>query len=290
MDPTARAPTAARAPSAAGAPTAGNARTTARAPTAAERLTGALREAASVLWPVACSGCGALDVAVCPDCRALVLAAPVSEWLDELPLVAAAAYDGPVRALIAAVKEHGGRAESRALGAGLALALAALPSAEPVLVPSSREGMRRRGFDPVVLVARGAGLRASALRRRPAGRRAGAQKERTIDERQLAARGSLVLPQRAALALAGRPVVIVDDVVTSGATVREAVRALRAAGCTPVGIAAVARTAKRVPPALGKPMVAGGRVSARKSAQQPLAPTPNLTGGHDGDHIRRKGR
>src|SRR5690606_11982054 len=130
-------------------------------------------------------------------------------------------------------------------GAGLALALAALPQAELVRVPSSRAGMRRRGFDPVALVLRAAGRRATSVRRGWAAS-GGAQKERTGAEREAAARGSLVLPGRAALALAGRPVVVVDDVVTSGATVREAVRALRAAGCEPVALAAVARPRKRV--------------------------------------------
>ncbi|GEK79601.1 ComF family protein [Agrococcus baldri] len=209
-------------------------------------LGAALREAASVLWPVACGGCGALDVAVCPACRALLTAGPVRELLDGLPLVAAAEYAGPVRALVGALKEHGAAAEARALGAGLALALATLPAAEPVLVPSSGEGMRRRGFDPVALVARGAGLRPSALRRDRSAGVGGSQKERTVAERERAARGTLVLPKRLRDSLAGRPVVVVDDVVTSGATVREAVRALRAAGCEPVGIAAVARTPRRI--------------------------------------------
>ncbi|MCH1883843.1 phosphoribosyltransferase family protein [Agrococcus sp. ARC_14] len=209
-------------------------------------LTAALREAASVLWPVACAGCDALDVAVCAACRALLLAGPVREVLDGLPLVAAAEYAGPVRSLVVACKEHGARAEARALAAGLQLVLAVLPEAELVRVPSSRAGMRRRGFDPVALVVRAAGLRSIALRRGGAARRSGAQKERTVAERALAAQGSLVLPPRAVRALGGRPVVVVDDVVTSGATVREAVRALRAAGCEPVGIAAVARTQRRV--------------------------------------------
>lgn len=227
MEPTARAPTTAEA-------------------TLAERLTAALREAASVLWPVECAGCGALDVAVCPSCRLLLLEGLVRESLDGLPLVAAAEYAGPVRALIGSLKEHGGRAEARALGAGLALALAALPRAELVLVPSSREGMRRRGFDPVALVARAAGLRPGGLRQTASAGAGGAQKERTVVERESAAHGSLVLPKRVARTLVGARVVVVDDVVTSGATVREAVRALRAAGCEPVGIAAVARTPRRI--------------------------------------------
>ncbi|SDS37969.1 ComF family protein [Agrococcus carbonis] len=217
----------------------------------------ALREAASALWPVECAGCGALDVAVCAACRALVLDAPVRERLDGLPLAAAAEYAGPVRALVAACKERGARAEARALGAGLAAAVAALPEAALVRVPASRAGMRRRGFDPVALVARAAGLRSIALRRAGRPDAAGAQKERSVAERERAAHGSLALPRRAARALAGASVVVVDDVVTSGATVREAVRALRAAGCLPVGIAAVARTPRRLADAWTNVSIAG---------------------------------
>jgi len=207
-------------------------------------IAAALREAASVLWPVACAGCGAVDVAVCGACSAALRAGPLREALDGVPLLAAAAYEGPARDLVAACKERGGRAEARALGAGLALAIAAAPAGALVRVPSSRDGMRRRGFDPVVLVLRAAGLRATPLRRIRGG---GAQKQRSAEARRAAAVGSLALPSSAARRLEGRAVVVVDDVVTSGSTAREAVRAVRAAGCRPVAIVAVARTPKRVP-------------------------------------------
>lgn len=207
----------------------------------------AVREAASVLWPVACAGCGALDVAVCPACAGLLLAGPERELLDGVPLVAAARYEGAVRALVGACKERGDRATARALGAGLALAIAAAPAGALVRVPSSRAGMRERGFDPVELVLRGAGLRAVPLRRVAGRAPPGAQKERSADERALAARGSLQLAPRHRARLAGVAAVLVDDVVTSGATAREGLRALRAAGCEPVAIAAVARTERRLP-------------------------------------------
>lgn len=206
-----------------------------------------MREAASVLWPVECAGCGAPDAAVCAACRALLLGGPVHERLDGLPLVAAAGYDGAVRALVIACKEQGAAAQARALGAGLAAAVEALPDAGLVRVPSSREGMRRRGFDPVALIVRAAGMRCVALRRTGSADPAGSQKQRTADERKAAVSGSLRLPPRAARVLAGRTAVVVDDVVTSGATVREAIRALRSAGVEPVGVAAVARTPRRHP-------------------------------------------
>lgn len=204
-------------------------------------LAAAVAEAVAVLWPRACAGCGASDAAVCGACRAALAGPLVRERLGGLPLVAAAHYGGAARAIVRAAKEHGGGAEAAALAAGLARALAAAPGGDEavvVRVPSSREGLRRRGFDPVRLVLRRAGVAAPALRR--VGRE-GTQKGRAAGERRAAARGSLAVPAVLARRLRGREVVVVDDVVTTGATALEAVRALRAAGARPVAIAAVAR-------------------------------------------------
>jgi predicted amidophosphoribosyltransferase len=54
--------------------------------------------------------------------------------------------------------------------------------------------------------------------------------------------GSMVASRR----LEGRECLIVDDIVTSGATVAEAARAIRSAGGSVVGAAAIARTPRRV--------------------------------------------
>lgn len=175
-------------------------------------------------------------------------------------LDAAFAYEGPVRVLVLELKLRG-RVDLAPMlaprfGTLVAAALADAPGALLVRVPPSRAGARRRGFDPVDLLLRrsrapvGARSRSLTRRRTPRPRRpvgngagtvgpagivgpagtagtAGAhgQKGRSALERVEATVGTL-----RAHGVAGHDVVVVDDVVTTGVTMAEAVRAVRAAG------------------------------------------------------------
>jgi ComF family protein len=159
------------------------------------------------------------------------------------PLAAAAPYAGPVRGVLLAHKERGRLALVRPLASTLAAAVRALdPPAGTVLVPvpSSPAAVRERGHDHArrlaAATARRTGLRARPLLRqaRPVADSAGL----TAAERALNLRGAL----RARRPLDGLRVLVVDDVVTTGATLREAVRALRAAGAQVHGVAVVAVT------------------------------------------------
>lgn len=204
----------------------------------------ALREAAGVLWPLDCAGCGVAGSAVCNACMQRLTGGIVRESIAGVPLVAAATYEGEVRAIIRQTKELGGRASSRALAVSLVGAIEAVPPTPEgmrrvfVRVPSSREGLRRRGFDPVHLVLRRARVRATPLRRV---RGSGPQKVRSAAQRHAAAVGSLAPSPSLAAQIRGNSVVIIDDVVTTGATALEAVRAVRAAGAKEVVIVAMAR-------------------------------------------------
>jgi len=112
------------------------------------------------------------------------------------------------------------------------------PSLVMVPVPSSRASVRRRGFDHMATLAshtaRRLGMRWSPLLRRI--RHVEDQVGRGVSDRMLSQKGSM---QARAGASA---VVVVDDVVTTGATVIEAVRALRVAGHYVCGVATVADT------------------------------------------------
>ena len=105
-------------------------------------------------------------------------------------------------------------------------------------VPASGASLRARGFRVVDLVARQAGVRP---RRLLAVRRAGADQRGLGRAQRLEnVRGGML-----AHSVAGRRVVIVDDVVTTGATLLEAARALRAGGALVVGAATIASTPLR---------------------------------------------
>lgn len=217
----------------------------------------ALTAVVALLLPVVCVGCGTPDHALCRGCHALLRELPGrTRLVAGVRLDAAFEYEGTVRTLVLEWKLRGrsdvvGPLTART-GALVRAALAAAPGAVVVRVPPSRRGARRRGFDPVVSVLRRAGLRRTpALRRLPvhptaadpadvvAAWAGGGQKERTALERVAATVGSL---SAAALAdgLHGRDVVLVDDVVTTGVTMAEAVRAVRAVGGRPVRCVAVA--------------------------------------------------
>lgn len=171
-----------------------------------------------------------------------------------LPVVhAAAPYAREVRAVLIAHKERGALALTGALGAALAGAVRAGLGPEPsrstaesragpvilVPVPSARWAVRRRGHDPVrrmALVAAGRLRRAGVPARVAAVLR---QRRPVVDQAGLDARrrrenlaGALEVRAGGAELLAGGRIVLVDDLITTGASLAEAARALRTAAGT----------------------------------------------------------
>ncbi|MFJ8668961.1 ComF family protein [Streptomyces sp. NPDC093600] len=208
------------------------------------------REIAGLVLPVACGGCGRARVELCPPCRAELTGPgprrvrPAPEPAG-LPVVhAAAPYADAVRSVLLAHKERGALFLARPLGDALAEAVKAAAGpwdaagAGPLLlvpVPSSRRSVRARGHDPTRRIAL-----AAAGRLRRSGRAARVipllrQRREVADQAGLGARGRLanlagaleVVPGGARLAGRGR-VVLVDDLMTTGASLAEAARALRA--------------------------------------------------------------
>lgn len=225
-------------------------------------LLGAL---ADLVLPRTCAGCGLPGQILCRRCAALLAvprpAAPRRFPWGFPPTVAAGAYSGPVRPAVNAFKERGRTELAGPLGTALALAVAAVVSAVPdasgpvllVPVPSSRTALRTRGRDHVrELTARAvAELQAAGLPAAEA--RLLRRQGRVRDSAGLSAaarRDNLAGTFRwTAEPTSGALLVLVDDVVTSGATLTEAATALAAGtrpGDPPVLAAVVAATPRRI--------------------------------------------
>ena len=206
-----------------------------------------LLDALAVLFPVECAGCGSPDRSVCALCRA-ALGPPVRTDLPGLAVESACSYEDVVRELVLALKEQGRTDVAAALAGALGplLGAASGPSAgDLALVPSSREARARRGYDPVALLVRRAGYRVSPVLR--VARATSVQKSLDVAGRASNRAGSL----RAVGDLAGRRLTIVDDVLTTGATLQEAARAIREAGGDVVGAVTLAATPRLYPASHG---------------------------------------
>jgi len=206
----------------------------------------AWRDALAVLSPVACSGCGAPDRAVCQPCLAAL--APHPRLVERPPVAAWAAleYSGSVASVIGAFKD-GGRTDAaaplaRALRAAVAAALAEASVDTPLevcTIPSMPAAMRARGYSPVDVLLGRSGIRSARVLR--LARERADQASLGAEARRANAAGGLV----AVRDLAGRRFLLVDDVLTTGSTLGEANRALAAAGAVVVAIAVLAETPLR---------------------------------------------
>ena len=214
------------------------------------RLATAGLDAWATILPTECSGCGALDRALCPSCRLALLPAVHSVTRDDALVWAALTYEGVARHVIGAYKD-GGRTDAAAalaapLRAAVVAALTAVPSVngggiQLVTIPSSRRTWRLRGYHPVDALLKRAGLHPFA---------ALVQHGESVDPVGLgraaraANKGNSLVARHP---LTGTRVILVDDIVTTGATLLEARRAVFAAGGTVVGLAALAETRRLLP-------------------------------------------
>ncbi|PFG44029.1 putative amidophosphoribosyltransferase [Isoptericola jiangsuensis] len=227
-----------------------------------------LTRLARLVVPVACPACGVPDVPWCGPCTAPLRARPRRveagaarldrlDGVPPLPTWAVADCTGPVRDLVVAWKDReradldpllAGAVERAARDAGAALRdLAAGRTVAVVAAPSGRLARHRRGREPVAVLARAAarGLRAAGVDAHVV--RALRRRGRVRDQVGLGARdrarnlaGSVVAAPRAVRP--GDLHVLVDDVLTTGATLAAAERALDAAGAVVAAAVVLAAT------------------------------------------------
>jgi ComF family protein len=211
-----------------------------------------------LIYPPRCPACGesiAAQAGLCGACWS-ALDVPAHPMIDgvAVPVFAATCYNDTSRHLVLAFKHGGKIALSRLLARLIA---ARLPDPAPgtlppllIPVPLHRWRLWSRGYNQAALLAqelaragKGEALVDGLIRHRPTPRLGALGRA----ARERALHGAIGLnPARAAM-LTGREVTLVDDVLTSGATVRACIAALSQARPARIAVACFARVEDESP-------------------------------------------
>jgi ComF family protein len=210
------------------------------------RLAGLFERLLDLFFPDRCVVCGGDGGLLCATCRARLRPYPAEAPTPGLDASAVAwIYDGVVRRAIHGMKYRRRRRVAVALGDALASALAAPPADALIPVPLHADRLAERGFNQAEELARRLGQRwglpvcAVGLAR---ARDTGHQARLSRRERHQNVVGAFVWVGP------GRPparALLVDDVLTTGATLAACAEALRAAGAHEVRAVALARSLGR---------------------------------------------
>lgn len=202
----------------------------------------------SIVAPPLCWSCQAdarPGEALCLGCRAAL------QWLGRDPVRlsgvevwAPVAYEGPARELVRGLKFRGASGVAEAMAAQVAAGVPGelLAGRELVPVPLHRARLRRRGFNQAARLADALAERARLPLRDCLERRGPAL---TQVGRGAAERRAGPLGEVRAVAAVPACALLVDDVVTTGATLAACAAALRSAGCREVTAVTYARTVGR---------------------------------------------
>ena len=204
-----------------------------------------------LVLPLACGGCGAPSSRWCAACASALAVHTdqphvITPRADPgVPVFTLGRYGGARRHAIVALKEHGRRDLVVPLARPLALGIHQLVTwgvvGLPLTVvpaPTRRSAARRRGGDPVSRIATAATAAHPGITVVNSVRTVGPARDSVglspaARERNIAGRVRLG-------ALPAGEVLLVDDIVTTGATARETVRVLRAGGVRVAAVLALA--------------------------------------------------
>ena len=207
---------------------------------APETLSHPSRTTGTMMFQSRCAGCDRVGPVLCRTCR-FALAAPAGMPVGG-DVVAAVPFAGRARTVLLGFK-YGNRRQLAHHFAGLLVNRLLAEGVQPkdldviTWAPTTRQRRHRRGFDQAELVARRVALQLGVPCRRLLERQNGAAQ--TGLDRATRLHGPVF---RASPAAAGRRVLVIDDVITTGSTLRSAEAALRRADARSVQRAAVATT------------------------------------------------
>ena len=212
---------------------------------------GSFEKILDLLFPPRCPLCGKLGKGICPDCDAklpLVGQAQTVRRVGSFRCAAPLWYEGVAREGLLRLKFRGTRSAARSFGELLARCAAEEFSGEfdvVTWVPVSKKRLRKRGFDQARLLAEEACRLWDRSPERLLVKIADNPAQSSIRGGVSARRANVlgVYEVRPGADVAGRRILLIDDICTSGSTLKECVRVLEEAGAQSV-VCAVAAHAK----------------------------------------------
>ena len=186
------------------------------------------------LYPANCVACNAPPAPLCDGCRPE--AKPLTISIAEQPTFCAVEYSGVAEDIIRGFKDSKLVSLAPVLAGWLDTAVSLAPEADFLAFPPrNRKNFAKRGFHPIEFIAdRSEGLAHLRRIRVRSKRYVSEQRELGRAERFENLRGALTLTPKS-----GR-VLLIDDVITTGATLSELARSARVAGLDVVGSCAIA--------------------------------------------------
>lgn len=200
---------------------------------------GVFDELLDLLLPTRCALCRRLGSAICSDCALSVMNDSHRVYRGDLIGLTASSYGTDQSLLLHRFKEEGQTSLTSYLAGALVEPLRKLceefPAPVLVPIPSARANYLKRGYRPTRLLAKSvrrlAGVKCEVVD--------GLSFDREVKDQAGLDSGARGANLRGAMsansAFAGRRVILFDDVVTTGSTILEAARAVRAVGGEVVG-------------------------------------------------------
>lgn len=207
-----------------------------------------------LVYPKRCPGCHLPSPSICESCKSFWQKQTISITLrknqvSDLLVVSVAQYQDEVRAVLLAYKEDGGREAGKVLTEALLQARRGISNYSVctfVPIPSNPKSVRRRGRDFMLDLCNQVAIQSGdkVLSIIKVNRDVQDQSKLSEKERSQNLVGAFDCAPKNLKLLAKFPIILVDDLLTTGATLREAQRALRQRGVIPIGAITAAHTAR----------------------------------------------